>query len=213
MTLPAFRRVAQLGLVLAAGCVKQLPPAPTPEPIAPAVAAAAPPPSGQGRLVVDVVDGPTPIHRVLMQAEQAGAGRFRFLESPTPLCAASPCVADLPAGNVLLGFPVLGDAGALEVELVHVGPEATVYRRSLSRREGTRGALTVLGIIGTSLGAGAVITGGTLLPIGLDDDDDDLAAAGGITLAAGAIVMTIGIWMIRADSPTYRPGSAVHFTP
>lgn len=132
------------------------------------------------------------------------------MEVHEDLCT-SPCVADLPLGNVLLGFPVLGKSGQEETELVHVGQKPSVYRRSLSVYDDSSGSLSVLGIIGTSLGASAVITGGVLLPIGLGRDNTGLATAGGITLGAGAAVLALGIWAIWDDAPTYRPGSAAHF--
>lgn len=224
MTLPVFPRVLQgslSGVAIAAvfvgaACVKRLPPAPTPARVAPAVATAAPLEAGHGRIVVDVVEGPTPVHRLRMdsepRADEQGRTRYRFFEAPpTVLCAAAPCVADLPVGNILLGFPVIGDPGAMETELVHIAPRATAYRRSLSVYEDHRGTGNVLGIIATALGTSAGITGAVLLPVGLDKDNDSLATAGAITLGAGAAVMAIGIWAIRRDAPTFRPGSAIHF--
>jgi hypothetical protein len=220
-TLPWFRRATHrlcIALVITSApiaCVKQLPPAPVPPTVAPPLQAAAPPPGGQGRLVVDVVDGPTPVQRIRMASQQVdrGPGRvsYRLLETPELLCATSPCIADVALGNVLLGFPVLGDPGAMEVELVHVGPEPSVYRRALSIYKGKSGGLRVLGIVATAVGGSAVLTGATLLPIGLSDDNRGLTTAGGISLGAGAVLLTLGILAIRHDAPTYRPGSSNHF--
>jgi hypothetical protein len=185
-----------------------------PQAVVPRIDAAAPP-AGAARLVIDVVEGPTPVQRIHMRPVQVdnGQGRatFRFDESPELLCAATPCVTDLPPGNVLLGFPVLGQRDALEAELVHAGPEPTVYRRSLSVHEDRSGALRVLGIIGTSLFGSSALTGMVLLPIGLAKGNDDLTLAGGITLGAGGALLALGIWAIRHGSPTYRPGSSIHF--
>jgi hypothetical protein len=193
--------------------MKTLPPAPTPQAVIPRIGAAAPPGDG-ARLVVDVVEGPTPVQRIRLKPVQTdnGQGRvsFRFIESPELLCAATPCVVDLPRGNLLLGFPVLGDRGATELELVHVGPEPTVYRRSLSVYEGSR-AGRVLGIVGTALGGTAVMTGAALLPIGLAKGNDGLVLAGGINLGAGAALLVLGILAIRHTAPTYRPGSSNHY--
>jgi hypothetical protein len=198
--------------VFSAACVRQLPAAPIPEPVAPAVATASPPPAeGMGRIVVDVVDGPTPVHRVHMQAIPMGT-HFRFSEAPEPICPASPCIAEIPSGNVLLGFPIIGKS-SLEVELVHVDPGTTVYRRSLSLYEDHTGALRTMGIISTSVGGAAMITGIVLLPIGLDKDMDRMTTAGALSLGAGTLLLTFGIWAIRKDSPTFRPGSANHFSP
>lgn len=201
--------------LLFAGCVRQLPPPPAPEPVVPAVETASDPAPGQGRLVIDVVDGPTEVQRVHMRAEPfddgQGRQRFRFTEAPELLCSASPCVVDLAPGNVLLGFPVVGDEHDLDVELVHLGEETAVYRRSLSHYNENEGAMWVLGIIATSLGASSAVTGMALLPIGLSDDSDGMTIAGAVTLGGGALLTTLGILAIHADSSSYRPGSAIHF--
>jgi hypothetical protein len=194
--------------LFAAACVKQLPPAPIP-PATPPPIAQTPVAEGSGRLVVDVVDGPTTVQRVRMQPTKLEHG-FRFVEVPEVLCASTPCVTDVPTGNLLLGFPVIG-RGDMEVELVHIGPEPSAYRRALSEYHDDTGALRVLGIIAASLGGASAITGTCLLPIGLSKDNDSLTWAGGITLGAGAVLLAIGIWAINTDAPTYRPGSSNHF--
>jgi hypothetical protein len=208
-----FRGVMQLvGLaVVIAGCVKRLPPAPPPPAMVPPGIAAeqvAPPASG-GRLIVDVVDGPTPVQRIRMDARPIARG-FQFVETPEALCPVSPCVKELPPGNVLLGFPVIGD-DATEVELVNIGPETSVYRRSLSVFHRRGGTLRVLGIIATSLGGASVATGTTLLPIGLSRGNDGLTEAGAITLGGGGLLIAIGVWAILHERSTYRPGSSTHF--
>ncbi|MEZ4399961.1 MAG: hypothetical protein R3B06_08080 [Kofleriaceae bacterium] len=206
--------VAALALA-ATGCVKQLPAAPMPAAVLPAVGAG-PVSPGMGRLVIDVVDGPTPIQRVQLTAtaKQDAAGRqsYALSEAPHLLCPASPCVLDLPPGNVMIGFPVLGDGNALESELVNVSAEPTVYRRTLSVYQDRTGALRTLGIVGTAVGGAAAVTGIVLLPIGLGKDSGGLTTAGSITLGAGAAVLAFGIWAIRRDAPTYRPGAANHFS-
>ena len=208
-------RVAAITLAACSltGCVKHLPPAPVPESVVPRVAAA-PPPANTARLLVDVVEGPAPALRVYMRPEPSHSGShvtYRFSEVPETLCPTTPCVADVPSGNLLLGFPVLGDPGNLEVELVRVGPEPSVYRRSLSIYDGHTGTERVLGIIATAIGGSSAITGTALLPIGLARDNRGLTLAGGITLGAGAALLTLGILAIRHDAPTYRPGSSNHF--
>lgn len=156
-----------------------------------------------------------PVRRIRMESKQevndAGRVSYRFFERPEILCAVSPCATDVPAGNVLLGFPVLGDSDAMEVELVHVGLEPTVYRRSLSIYENRTGGTRVLGIVLTALGGTSAMTGTALLPIGLANDSTGLTVAGGITLGAGLAMLAVGIWAIRHDAPTFRPGSSNHF--
>ena len=155
------------------------------------------------------------MQRVQMEAKPIdhGDGRvsYAFNEAPAPLCTAAPCVTDVPAGsNVLLGFPVLGK-NAQEVELVHVGPEPSMYRRSLSVY--TEGGSSVFGILATSFGGASAITGTALLPAGLSRDDGAgraMTLAGGITLGAGVALIAIGIWSLRANAATFRPGASNH---
>jgi hypothetical protein len=287
--------VALLSLIPAAACMRQLPPAPPPERLVPPVDAAQPRAEGDGRLVIDVVEGPTRIYLVRLHPEpvpkpspepvgeplpepvdeplpepvdeplpepvdeslpepvdeplpepvdeplpepvdeplpepvdepvpepvdepvpetvddtQGGRVHYAFEERLELLCEASPCVADLRPGNVVLGFPRLGD-GEIELELVHVSSDATVYRRSLSHYERNQGAVFITGVLGAMLGGTSAIAGATMLPIGLAKDDSGFKTSGTVTLTAGAIVLAYGIWAIRHDSPTYRPGSSAHF--
>jgi hypothetical protein len=214
-TVTGFAALAQplCAVLLATACVKQLPAAPPPQAVVPpSAASAAPPAAGQSRLVVDVAEGSTPVQRVFMDPHRTSTVKpgWRFEERPEVLCAASPCIVDLPPGNVLLGFPVIGNS-ATEVELVNVGPDPSVYRRSLSVYTDNTGGVRVFGIVATSVGAASAITGTVLLPVGLSNDNHALAGAGGITLGVGAALIAIGIWAIRHDAPTYRPGAANHF--
>jgi hypothetical protein len=208
--------VAALAAIAATvpACVRQLPPAPTPQAVAPPIATPTPA-AGQSALVVDVTDGPTPVSRVHMGTQPItdalGRVSYRLFEQPQEMCPASPCVVAMPPGNVMLGFPVIGDRDALEVELVHVDATPTVYRRTLSVYTDNTGALRKLGIVGASVGGTAALTGVVLLPIGLGKDLDGLTVAGGVTLGVGALLTAFGIWAIRRDAPTFRPGASIHF--
>jgi hypothetical protein len=182
----------------------------------PVVHVAGPAAPGNGRLIVDVPEGPVPVYRARIEARKQDNGTrrptFRFFDLPPELvCKATPCVIDEPPGNILIGFPVLGCGPAIDYDLVHVGLDPSVYRRSLGLFENETGAERTVGIVMTSLGAASSITGVALLPTGASKDNDRLTAAGGITLGAGALLMAVGILMIRHDSATYRPGSAHHF--
>ncbi len=179
--------------------------------MAPPIQPAPPPAEGQGRLVVEVTDGQIPVQRVQMQAKQVASGRFRFFEAPELFCPMSPCASDVAIGNVLLTFPVIGKPDITETELVYIGKEPSVYRRTLSVYRDDTGGTRVLGIIATALGGTSMMTGTALLPIGLAKDNDGMTLAGGLTLGVGAALLTVGILAIRADSPTYRPGSSNHF--
>jgi hypothetical protein len=195
--------------------VKRLPPAPIPAAVTVRLqGTATPPPTGMGRLIVDVPEGSAPISHIRFEPrQQDNAARrptFRFFELPPELiCTSTPCVIDAPRGNILLGFPVLGCTDGFEYELVHVSLQPSVYRRSLSVYEDNTGGTKITGIVLAGVGGAAVITG---LPMLLAaGDNDKLAWAGGITLGAGALLLTIGTLLIRHDSATYRPGSANHY--
>lgn len=135
---------------------------------------------------------------------------FSLEEGSETLCASSPCVTDLPTGNIILGFPVIGRDDT-EVELVHVGPDVSAYRRTLSVYADRPGGRRVSGILSTVFGGTAVVTGAVLLPIGIAEGMTTMTWAGGLSLGIGAAVMTIGILMLHHDAPTYRPGSSNHF--
>ena len=203
--------IALMALTLATACTKRL----TPEHVVPEVDVATPPPEGHGRLVIDVVEGPTPVQRVRMEPEpiESDSGRvsYQFREKMEGLCDATPCVLDLRPGNLILGFPVIGDEDALQIDLVHVGLETSVYRRSLAISDTRTGGGYTFGIVGTALGATAMVTGTALLPVGLADDNSGLALAGGITLGVGTALMAFSIWLINKNAPTYRPGSWTHY--
>jgi len=208
-----LRSTLAIFAVLAAGCVKQLPPAAPPAHAVPALSLPALPPPGHGRLVVDVVEGPTSISRMTVAAEAVDRpGRppvYRFTELAEAGCL-TPCLIDLPVGNVLLGFPVLGKP-APEVELVHVGPDPSVYRRTLSVYEDATGGLRVFGFVAVPVGFVAAATGGTILAAGLQRDHDGLVTGGAITLGASTLLVALGLWALRTDAPTFRPGAASHY--
>ena len=199
---------------LLVGCVKHLPPAATPEAVAPAVVIDGLPATGHGRLVLDVLDGPTPIQRVRVGSERIDSGEGRehwsLYEAPELLCE-SPCVAEVPLGNVMLGFPVAGDSQQTEVELVHVSDEPGVYRRVLSRREVDDETAYMLGIISAVFGGMSMGVGAVFLPVGLGESDDGLVTAGAITLGIGGALVAAGIIGILVGRPVVRPGSSVRF--
>jgi hypothetical protein len=169
---------------------------------------------GQGRLIVDVTDGPTPVQRIRMIAKPITSPfamtHYSLEEGSEVLCAQTPCVTDLPIGNVILGFPVIG-RDETEVELVHIGPDSSVYRRTLSVYADRPGGRRVSGILYTVFGGTAVVTGTVLLPIGIAEGITPMTWAGGLSLGIGTAVMTLGIIMLRHDATTYRPGASNHF--
>jgi hypothetical protein len=206
---------AILLVVFASACVNRLPRAATPEQIVPDVDLGTPPPEGHGRLVIDVVEGPSYVERVHMTPapiqEEDGRVSYEIRESYEALCDETPCVLDLEPGNIILGFPVIGDEKGFKIDLVHVRPETSVYRRSLDIYEPRKGAGYKFGIFSATLGPCAMIAGLPMLPVGLSDGRHGLALAGGIALGVGAALLALGIHLIKVHSPTYRPGNWTHY--
>ena len=207
-------RIAALSallLVLCAGCARSLPPAATPQRIAPDISVDEPVSEGRGRLVIDVVDGPAQIYHVHARAQQLQdetGERWSFSEVPEELCV-SPCIVELPLGNAMLGFPIAG-TDWIQHDLVHISSEPAVYRRALARRDGPSAGYE-LAILTTVLSSLALVTGVALLPIGLAKGEDGVAFAGAITLGAGALLLPVGIWGTNEAAPVYQPGSWNHY--
>jgi hypothetical protein len=192
----------------------QLPRAATPDHIVPDVDLATPPPEGHGRLVIDVVQGPTPVEQVRMTPEQFeredGRTSYEVRESYEDLCT-TPCVLDLHPGNIILGFPVIGDEAGYKIDLVHVGQDTSVYRRTLDVYEPRKGGAYKFGIFSATLGASAVIAGLPMVPVGFSDGRYGLGTAGAISLGVGAALVALGIHLIKVHSPTYRTGNWTHY--
>lgn len=113
----------------------------------------------------------------------------------------------------MLGFPVLGNPAASDVELVHIESEPAVYRRALTFHQPVaQSGRRTLGIVGASLGGMAMAAGAAMLPIGLAKDKDGLTLAGTISLGAGSAVVALAIWAVWGTGSTYRPGSAIHYS-
>lgn len=202
--------VLPLWALTAAGCIQALPPRATPGPVVPP-AADSPPAPGQGRIYVDVLDGPVRVRVVkpVTVTETVNDQEFESEELEDQATCVSPCFLDLPLGTHLLAFPVRGAGG---VDLAHVlaSPTPTVYRRALGWRE-PGGAGFVLGVLGASFGGASFITGAALLPTGLAKDNHALTLAGGITLGAGALLTAAGILAIASHPLGEQAGAGAQY--
>ena len=162
-------------------------------------------------------DGPVTVERIQLEPQPANAPgegtiqRWRFEERPEVLCASTPCVVDLPVGNVLLGFPTLGSEELVTRVLVHVSEEPTVYRRALDQYFPRRAGMLGVGVPSLLVGLGSASAGAALLPQGLDRDDRGRTIAGAVTLGVGVALFAIGYWLIKQGRHSLRPGASVHF--
>lgn len=203
-------------VLLVSGCTHRIAPPATPDEITPQFAGEMGPlAEGSGRLVVDVVDGPTAVGTIVAETTVVGYDKDIPITasrvSTRHLCDA-PCSIDLEAGRWDLTFATRGDPGRLEVGEVNVEPGVvTVYRRSLGSYD-PAGAGLVLGIVGTVLGGMSMITGTVLLPIGLSEEEDGMATAGWITLGVGAVLVAAGILGMVFDPHLEQPGADMQFS-
>jgi hypothetical protein len=187
-----------------------LPPPATPGPLQP-TRLEEPIPPGQGRIYIDVVDGPTFVRWVDWVSVQVTLNDMVFddEEIETKAKCRTPCVFDLPLGRQSLAFPIRGSR-QVDVDDVFVSPTPTLYHRALgSRRSG--GAGSVLGILGITFGGISLATGAALLPVGLANGQSGLTTSGAITLGVGAVLTTIGIWAV-SENPSYvQPGVGAQY--
>ena len=192
------------------GCVHRIAPPPTPDLILPPPLEA-PIPPGQGRVYIDVVDGPTNVRAVEWVSVQITVGGqvFDDDELETKARCRTPCVLDLPLGHRLLAFPVRLSS-QVDVDDVSVSSTPSLYRRALgSRRSGGAGA--VLGILGISFGGLSLATGAALLPLGLATGDSGMTTAGAITLGVGAVLTALGIWAVIENPALVQPVAGAQY--
>jgi hypothetical protein len=197
----------RLLVVALAGCVHALPPPPIPGPIQPP-RLDRPIAAGQGRVYLDVVDGPTDVRvvRPITVEESLDDHVFDETALETVQACRTPCVVDLPLGAQLVAFPVRYSPKE-EVDTVLVSPTPSLYRRALgSRRHGS-----VLGVLGVAFGGTSLVTGAALLPVGLATDHSGLTTAGAITLGAGAILTALGIWALATAPTLEQPGAGARY--
>ena len=190
-------------------CTRTLPRRTVPSAEMPNVDLSQPQPPGTGRLVVDVPDGPVPVTQIAVRPQPAGE-HYTFTEEPTVVCPATPCVLDLPLGNVALAFPVQGSPEDRSIpEVVHVGTAPTVFRRNLDLYDPGRRPMSVTGGVMAFFGVIATIVGFVMAEGG--EPDRARRRIGYVTAASGLVLAVPGIVMARWGAATRRPGSSVHF--
>jgi len=190
-----------LGAVLTAcGATEVLPPRTAPPRTMPVVTFPADPPgAGEGRLVIDSVDGPTPVTAQSLERFEGAASR----PAPVGTLCTTPCVVDLPLGRyrLLLAGPS-DDPGRDDVVEVEVGEGVSVIRRAPGKHEVSESTPTVpiLLVVGgvAGLGAGAAV-------IGSGD-----GTAGGLLLGGGA-ALTIGGAVTWPSGATEQEGASTYW--
>ncbi len=211
MAMTPRRLLLVASLLFFAGCVHEFPPPPVPGLVEPPQSGT-PIPPGQGRVYIDVVDGPTRVrvvHPVSVQVALSDDISYEDTVLETERVCRTPCVFDLPLGHHLFAFPMRGSFKE-EIDDVSVSPTPSLYRRALgSRRSG--GAGFVLGVLGTAFGGISLATGASLFPVGLATDKSGLTTSGAITLAAGGVLTALGIWALAENPALEQPGAGAQY--
>jgi hypothetical protein len=169
-----------------------------------------PPPDGHGRVVLDVVDGPTIVHVIEGQASavshQTGGTASAVYERR--LCQ-TPCAVDLPFGEHEIRLSLDHDHNRGGHELVDVRGPATALRARLGHRTGGgpiafAGALLIFGGAPTSIGS-AILWG-----ITSGDGSDDAEQARTATLW-GLGALAVGTVLYLLDRPVFHPSSSTQW--
>lgn len=207
-------RVSLVALTFAVGCTSYMPAAERPDTNPPQVPQMPAAPEGHGRVIVDVVDGPTDVFVLTNQQIVYDNGpmmppTYRTRLSRDLLCT-SPCAVDLPHGRHVLQFPTMGNGNMMERDVLNVGPQPVVYRRRLGIEEDA-GAGRVLGIVGATFGGMAMVVGVVFLPVGAGQGEDGMMLAGAIVGGAGVALLVAGILGIVLDTRVVQRGSSVTF--
>lgn len=177
---------------LVASCAgsRRLDPPPAPPAIVPAIPYPTEPPApGTGRILIDIVDGPSDVQiRSLQPMGMIWA----------PLCT-SPCVVDLPPGPHELSFLLRGDRERSDTDTVTVSPAPSMYRRQLLQRSSSPVMLVGGYVIGYT---GVLALLGGLLISTLPDSSNgrNIALTGAAMTAGGGLMFYLG-W------PTEKPGA------
>jgi hypothetical protein len=196
--------------LLSTGCVHLFPPPPIPGPVQPLLVDT-PIRPGQGRVYVDVVDGPTHVRVVhpVTVTTTLNNETYQDTELETDQECRTPCVLDVPLGHTLLTFPMRG-WGQEEVDDVLVSATPSLYRRALGWGK-SGGAGFALGVLGVTFGGCSFATGAALLPVGLATDKSGLTTSGAITVGVGALLTALGIWALDTHPKLEQPGAGAQY--
>jgi hypothetical protein len=182
------------------GCGAHIMPAPqVPEKKVPEVAMPAEPPEeDEGQIVVDTTNGPATVQVQLL-------GMWTH-----PLCAATPCAANLPIGTYNLIFKGRNDPALESTEIVQVGRAPSVLRHTMGSARYSSGMYTG-GILAVAAGLSLVFVG--LLSAGSSDNSALSGGKGYAAIGIGAAATGLGAWMMMSGRPEITPGSSVQWAP
>ena len=205
-------------------CVETIPPAPPPTSEAiPTGPALLPSSAGKGRVLIAATNGPARVDEIVGRTESYayrddGSESYRQGEIAKPICASTPCAANLDFGEHVLKFESLAEPLTFGRGTVDVGAEDAAFVHTMGgyKNGGTLhevGSITAaLGFLGAATGGGLILYGATRnISPDASRPGQDFISAGEVTLGIGLGVMVLGLVLSEIDHPTYRDGSSRQF--
>jgi len=181
------------------GCSARIMPAPkVPDKTVPQLAQPADPPeSGEGTVVIDTTNGPATV----------GVSLFGSTSLTAPICATTPCAANLPYGTYNLVFKGRNDPTLESKDVLQVGRSPSVMRHTMGSAHWSYG-MYIGGVIAVTTGLSIALVGVLFL-----DDPTRSSTSAYATLGIGGAVTAVGGWMMYAGRPEITPSSSVQWAP
>jgi hypothetical protein len=203
-----------IGVVVAGsliGCARQLPPPATPPRVVPIPQVdIGPAPEGRTTVLFDA-DQRALVTEVVSSFAAVGYGGGGVVAvASRPICL-TPCAAHLTRGSHQLLFEVAETRAWGGNDIVQVGANPVAYRFALGRNEPHLGA-RIGGLVGLSLGLGALGTGGLLWAVGDSSAiGSSVRDAGTSTLLVGAGITVVSAVVLAVLRPEHQPGAGLQW--
>jgi hypothetical protein len=198
------------------GCVQTLPPPAAPEAVLGRMRSDLPSPrSGEGRVAIDVADGPTRVDEITstsgasVSVTSGWVDALAVAEASTRhhLCV-TPCMVNLSYGahDLLL----TSEDQRIDTLSVTAGVRPSAYRRVLARRE--RPLQSPGAVAGFILAIAGGALGGIGLPLGALFVDDGGLGVGLLVMGAiGALLAALGVPLMVANPAIQQPGATAEW--
>lgn len=220
-----LQRIGVTALLLVQACVPRgLPPPAVPPRSVPTVVSELPPPgAGEGRVVLDAVEGPARADEVVQRSENMaipqGAVGYRgaLFVGPQrvtrPLCLL-PCAVNLSLGHHEVLFSVLDDPSRNSAGFISVGAAPSVARHAIGRSTTSVGGVIGAFVMGM-FGVAGLVTGPVLLGFGDDEarGRTGFVTAGWATLGIGVALGAGAVALGLVSRPTVQPGRTIQWNP
>lgn len=181
---------------------------PMPARLLPAIDLSGVPAPGLTRLVLDSPDGPATVERLRGGTMQGVAGTLMLggsLQVATNVCV-TPCVVDMPPGNLELRFTAVNDSTRTSTGFVNLDQQTTGYRHAVGtqRNRAWRGfagwPLLVIGALSATASAQDMAQG---------SDRSNM----GSTLVIGGLLAALGGWLVYTSTIEDQAGTGVQWHP